>query len=91
MQLLQSRLAPGHCLIEPEETPISARILTPDIHDTRQPVGTIVNVGTAQAGKPLDVAQGQRVIYNRLAAQELESGDRTLNLVRHSDILALVG
>lgn len=77
---------------EPETT-TSGGIVLPDTAQDRPQRGEVMAVGDGHTLKdgtraPLTVKEGDRVIFNSFAGEEVSVGDEELLLLRESDILA---
>ncbi|MDQ4077745.1 MAG: co-chaperone GroES [Chloroflexota bacterium] len=81
--------------LEREETTASGIVL-PDTAKEKPQEGTILAVGpgkTDESGKrqPLDVQEGDRVIYAKYAGTEFKlDGDRKVLILKENDLLAVV-
>jgi chaperonin GroES len=82
--------------IEREETTASGIVL-PDTAREKPQEGTVIAVGQGKVddnGKrqPLDVKEGDRVIYAKYAGTEFKlEGDRKVLILKENDLLAVVG
>ena len=80
-------------LVETEDTTKSGIILTNSAKEKPQ-IAEVVAVGPGETvdGKtiPMLVKEGDKVITGKYAGTEVKLGDETLNVVRQSDILAIV-
>ena len=82
--------------LEREETTASGIIL-PDTAREKPQEGTVLYVGQGkvdESGKrqPLEVKEGDRVIYAKYAGTEFKlDGDRKVLILKESDLLAIVG
>jgi co-chaperonin GroES (HSP10) len=81
----------GRCLIRPVQVAkTDSLIIMPEIHDSRQPIGQVVNCGVSKRG-PLEIADGDWVIFERTSAAEFNTEDvGVLNVVRQEDILGTI-
>ena len=73
----------------------SGGIFLPDTAREQLNRGVVLGVGTGRLSDdgsriPLQVREGDRVIFSRWSGEEFESGDRKLVLVREDDILAVI-
>lgn len=79
--------------IEKEETTASGIVL-PDTAKEKPQEGKIIAVGTGRYENgeriPLEVKEGDRVIFSKYAGTEVKVGDKEYLILRESDILAIV-
>lgn len=80
-------------LVEAEETTKGGIILTASAQEKPQ-IAEVVAVGPGEIkdGKtiPMTIKEGDKVITGKYAGTEVKLGDETYNVVRQSDILAIV-
>lgn len=83
-------------IVEPvakEETTASGIIL-PETAKEKPQEGVIIAVGSGRIedGKrlPLEVKEGNKVIYSKYAGTEVKFGDKELLIMRENDILAIL-
>lgn len=78
------RMIHERILVKPEEevTETGKGIIIPKDSRKRPSVGTVIMVGDGAPGNPMKVKEGERVLFNRYAGQEL-----ILNGVKHFIIL----
>ena len=80
--------------VEAEETTKSGIVLPGQAQEKPQQ-GTVVAVGSGEIvdGKkvPLDVKEGDEVIYSKYAGSEVKVGEEEFLILKQSDILAIVG
>lgn len=82
--------------LEREETAASGIIL-PDTAREKPQEGTVLYVGQGKVDEsgnrqPLEVKEGDRVIYAKYAGTEFKlDGDRKVLILKESDLLAIVG
>lgn len=83
-------------IIEPaaKEEKTASGIVLPDTAKEKPQEGVIVAVGTGRLedGKrvPLDVSEGQKVIYSKYAGTEVKYGEKEYLILKENDILAIV-
>lgn len=79
--------------IEQEETTASGIVL-PDTAKEKPQEGKVVAVGNGRFENgeriPLEVKEGDKVIFSKYAGTEVKVGDKELLIMRESDILAIV-
>ena len=81
--------------IEREETTASGIVL-PDTAREKPQEGTVLAVGRGKVDdngnrQPLDVSEGDRVIYAKYAGTEFKlDGDRKVLILKENDLLAIV-
>ncbi|MCL4458724.1 MAG: co-chaperone GroES [Chloroflexi bacterium] len=79
----------------PREEVTKSGIILPDTAREKPQEGTIIAVGTGKLlddGKrlPMEVKEGDKVIYAKYAGTELKMDDEELLILKESDILAIV-
>lgn len=84
-------------IIEPiakEETTASGIVL-PDTAKEKPQEGRVIAVGSGRLEDgqrvPLEVQEGNKVIYSKYAGTEVKYGDKELLIMRENDILAIIG
>jgi len=80
--------------IEKEEKTASGIVL-PETAKEKPQEGRIVSVGTGRVDEkgnriPLEVKEGDRVIFSKYAGTEVKYGEKEYLILRESDILAIV-
>jgi chaperonin GroES len=77
--------------IEEEETTASGIVL-PDTAKEKPQKGKVLAVGDEDTGKrtPLDVAEGDEVLYSKYGGTEIKVDGEELLVLRESDVLAKV-
>ncbi len=79
--------------IEKEETTASGIVL-PDSAKEKPQEGKVVAIGSGRLENgervPLEVQEGDRVIYSKYAGTEIKVGDKEVLIMRESDILAVL-
>ncbi|EGL82994.1 10 kDa chaperonin [Caldalkalibacillus thermarum TA2.A1] len=79
--------------IEKEETTASGIVL-PDTAKEKPQEGKVVAVGSGRLENgeriPLEVKEGDRVIFSKYAGTEVKIDDKELLIMRESDILAIL-
>ncbi|GAB7387793.1 co-chaperone GroES [Bacillaceae bacterium] len=80
-------------VLEKEEKTASGIVL-PDTAKEKPQEGKVVAVGNGRIENgeriPLEVKEGDRVIYSKYAGTEVKVGDKEYLILRESDILAIV-
>jgi chaperonin GroES len=81
-------------VIEQEETTASGIVL-PDTAKEKPQEGRVVAVGKGRYENgqlvPMEVKEGDRVIFSKYAGTEVKVGDKEYLIMRESDILAIHG
>jgi chaperonin GroES len=80
--------------IEQEQT-TRGGIVLPDTAKEKPQEGEVVAVGPGRVGDdgrriPMELAQGDRVVYSKFAGTEYKDGDAGYLILRESDILAKI-
>ena len=79
----------------PREEMTKSGIVLPDTAKEKPQEGTILAVGPGRIGddgkrEPMDVSEGQKVLYAKYAGTEFKIDDEELLIVSQKDILAIV-
>lgn len=83
-------------IVEPaaKEEKTASGIVLPDTAKEKPQEGVIVAVGTGRLedGKrvPLDVREGEKVIYSKYAGTEVKYGEKEYLILKENDILAII-
>ncbi len=83
-------------IVEPaaKEEKTASGIVLPDTAKEKPQEGVIIAVGTGRLedGKrvPLDVREGEKVIYSKYAGTEVKYGEKEYLILKESDILAII-
>lgn len=78
-----------------EEEVVKGGIIIPDTAKEKPQQGEVVAVGTGKRGEgkdviPLDVKEGDKVLFGKYAGNEITIGDEELLIMREDDILAII-
>lgn len=83
-------------IVEPaaKEEKTASGIVLPDTAKEKPQEGVIIAVGTGrfEDGKrvPLDVREGEKVIYSKYAGTEVKYGEKEYLILKENDILAII-
>ena len=79
-------------LVEPQEaqTKTVSGIYIPDSAQEKPQQGTVIAVGSGKKDEPMEVKEGDVVLYGKYAGTELEAEGVKYLMMRQSDILAIV-
>ena len=80
-------------LIEPtpaEETTL-AGIIIPDSAKEKPLKGKVLAVGNGTKDEPMQLSVGDEVLYGKYAGTEIELEGEKYLMMRHSDVLAIIG
>jgi chaperonin GroES len=84
-------------LIEPieQESQTSSGIILPETAKEKPQEGHIIAAGPGRLTEegerlPMEVAEGDKVLFARYAGTQIKLGDKELLILRESDVLALV-
>lgn len=79
-------------VIEPKqaETKTASGLYIPDSAKEKPQQGTVIAVGAGKKDEPMEVKVGDVVLYGKYAGTEVAVEDRTLLIVKQSDILAVL-
>ncbi len=75
--------------IKEEETTKSGIIL-PETAQIQRAEGVIAAVGNGEKIHRLGLTEGQRIIFNKYAGDEIQQGDMQMKILNHDDILAVI-
>lgn len=79
-------------LIEPKEaeTKTASGIYIPDTAKEKPQQGTVLAVGPGKKDEPMEVKEGDVVLYGKYAGTEVTVDDKKYLIVKQSDILAII-
>ena len=79
-------------LIEPKEaeTKTASGIYIPDTAKEKPQQGKVLATGPGKADEPMEVKEGDVVIYGKYAGTEVTVDDKKYLIVKQSDILAIL-
>lgn len=80
-------------LVEPAaaEEKTSGGIIIPDTAKEKPQKGTVVAVGTGTKDEPLQVKEGNSVLYGKYSGTEINIDGKDYLIMRESDIYAILG
>ncbi len=89
MAELKGRILAGKILVKPSEAEekTSSGIIIPDTAKEKPQQGTVVMVGADKKDEPMEVKQGDVVLYGKYAGQELAIDGEDYLLISQSDVL----
>ena len=79
-------------LIEPKEaeTKTASGIYLPDTAKGKPQQGKVIAVGPGKKDEPMEVKEGDEVLYGKYAGTEVTVEDKKYLIVKQSDILAIL-
>ena len=79
-------------LIEPKEaeTKTASGIYLPDTAKEKPQQGKVIAVGPGKQDEPMEVKEGDEVLYGKYAGTEVTVEDKKYLIVKQSDILAIL-
>ena len=79
-------------LIEPKEaeTKTASGIYLPDTAKEKPQQGKVIAVGPGKKDEPMEVKEGDEVLYGKYAGTEVTVEDKKYLIVKQSDILAVL-
>ena len=79
-------------LIEPKEaeTKTASGIYIPDTAKEKPQQGKVLATGTGKKDEPMEVKEGDVVLYGKYAGTEITVDDKKYLIVKQSDILAIL-
>ena len=85
--MIDARMMPGFCLIEPRDETPSTTLIMPERVDLRSMYGLVVNVG--ESDYPVGFEAMDWVVFDRRHASELLVDDKTYCVTRHDHVMAV--
>lgn len=79
-------------LVEPKaaETKTASGLFIPDTAKEKPQEGIVLAVGPGKKDEPMEVKEGDKVLYGKYAGTEVNSDGNTYLIMRQSDILATI-
>jgi chaperonin GroES len=79
-------------LVEPKEaeTKTAAGIYIPDTAKEKPQQGTVLATGPGKKDEPMEVKEGDSVLYGKYAGTEVTYEGKTYLIMKQSDILAIL-
>ena len=79
-------------LVEPKEaeTKTAAGIYIPDTAKEKPQQGTVLAAGPGKKDEPMEVKEGDVVLYGKYAGKEVSYEGKTYLIMKQSDILAIL-
>ena len=79
-------------LVEPQEaqTKTASGIYIPDSAQEKPQQGKVIAVGPGKKDEPMEVKEGDLVLYGKYAGTEVTFEDKKYLIVKQSDILAIL-
>ncbi len=79
-------------LVEPKEaeTKTAAGIYIPDTAKEKPQQGTVLAAGPGKKDEPMEVKEGDSVLYGKYAGTEVTYEGKTYLIMKQSDILAIL-
>ncbi len=79
-------------LIEPKEaeTKTASGIYIPDTAKEKPQQGTVIAVGPGKKDEPMELKEGDQVLYSKYAGTEVSVDEKKYLIVKQSDILAIL-
>ncbi len=79
-------------LVEPKEaeTKTAAGIYIPDTAKEKPQQGTVLATGPGKKDEPMEVKEGDTVLYGKYAGTEVTYEGKTYLIMKQSDILAIL-
>lgn len=79
-------------IIEPDiaKNKTEGGIYIPDIAQEKQPKGKVIAVGNGTKDEPMEIKEGDTVIYGKFAGTEIKIEDKNYLIMRQCDILAII-
>ena len=79
-------------LIEPKEaeTRTASGIIIPDTAKEKPQQGTVIAAGPGKMDEPMEVKEGDKVLYGKYAGTEVKLDGETYSIIKQNDVLAIV-
>ena len=79
-------------LVEPKEaeTKTASGIYIPDTAKEKPQQGTVLATGPGKKDEPMEVKEGDSVLYGKYAGTEVTYEGKTYRIMKQSDILAIL-
>lgn len=79
-------------LVEPKEaeTKTASGLYIPDTAKEKPQQGTVLAVGQGKKDEPMEVKEGDMVLYGKYAGTEVVVDDKKYLIMKQSDILAIL-
>lgn len=79
-------------LVEPKEaeTKTASGLFIPDTAKEKPQAGTVVAVGPGKKDEPMELKEGDKVLYGKYAGTELNVDGKVYIMMRQSDVMAIV-
>ena len=79
-------------LVEPKaaETKTASGLFIPDTAKEKPQEGVVLAIGPGKKDEPMEVKEGDTVLYGKYAGTEVSSEGKTYLIMRQSDILATI-
>jgi Co-chaperonin GroES (HSP10) len=79
-------------LVEPKEaeTKTASGLYIPDTAKEKPQEGKVLAVGPGKKDEPMEVKEGDTVLYGKYAGTEINVDGKTYIMMRQSDILAII-
>ena len=72
------------------ETKTASGIIIPDTAQEKPQKGTVIAIGKGTKDNPMTVSVGDMVLYGKYAGTELQYGETDYQIMKESDILAII-
>ena len=92
MTKVKGKILAGKVLVKPAEAEekTASGIIIPDSAKEKPRQGKIVLVGAAKKDEPMEVKEGDEVLYGKYSGQELVINDEEYLLISQNDVLFIV-
>ncbi|PVX52039.1 chaperonin GroES [Balneicella halophila] len=79
-------------IVEPveAEAKTASGIIIPDSAQEKPQKGKVVAVGAGKSDEPMEVKEGDTILYGKYAGTEVEVDDRTYMVMSQSDVLIIL-
>ncbi len=75
---------------DPAETKTASGIIIPDTAKEKPQKGTIIAVGKGKKDEPMNLKEGDRVLYGKYSGTELKWEGEEYLIMRESDVIAII-
>lgn len=89
MAELKGKILAGKVLVKPSEAEekTASGIIIPETAKEKPQHGVVIMVGSDKKDEPMEIAEGDKVLYGKFAGQELSIDNEDYLLISQSDVL----
>ena len=72
------------------ETKTASGLYIPDTANEKPQQGTVIAVGAGKKDEPMELKEGDTILYGKYAGQEVNVDGKTYLIMRQSDVVAVI-